>query len=53
LREYYERIDPVTGQIVGISRRTVAFHLDNARAKLGVQNLRQAIAFLASTTTNS
>jgi LuxR family transcriptional activator of conjugal transfer of Ti plasmids len=39
----------VIGQILKISRRTVAFHLDNARAKLGVQNLRQAIALLAST----
>jgi len=37
------------GQILQISRRTVAFHLDNARAKLGVQNLRQAVALLVAT----
>ncbi|MES2255543.1 MAG: autoinducer binding domain-containing protein [Pseudomonadota bacterium] len=36
------------GQILRISRRTVAYHLDNARSKLGVQSLRQAIAILAT-----
>jgi LuxR family transcriptional regulator, activator of conjugal transfer of Ti plasmids len=36
------------GRIVGISRRTVAFHLDNAKAKLGVFSLHQAIARLSS-----
>jgi LuxR family transcriptional regulator, activator of conjugal transfer of Ti plasmids len=36
------------GRILGISRRTAAFHLDNARAKLGVSSLHQAIARLAS-----
>lgn len=38
------------GQILSISRRTAAFHLDNARTKLGVKNLRQAIALWAATT---
>lgn len=37
-----------TGQILGITRRTVAFHLDNARAKLGVRTVAQAIARLAA-----
>jgi LuxR family transcriptional activator of conjugal transfer of Ti plasmids len=36
------------GRIVGISRRTAAFHLDNARAKLGVHSLAQAVALLAA-----
>lgn len=31
------------GGILGIKRRTAAFHLDNARAKLGVSSLHQAI----------
>ncbi|MCP3413633.1 LuxR family transcriptional regulator [Bradyrhizobium brasilense] len=35
------------GTIVGISQRTAGFHLDNARAKLGVRSLRQAVALLA------
>ncbi|WP_035994165.1 LuxR family transcriptional regulator [Bradyrhizobium sp. WSM1253] len=35
------------GNILGISRRTAAFHLDNARAKLGVRTLRQAVVRLA------
>jgi|SRR5579859_59141 len=35
------------GSILGISRRTVAFHLDNARAKLGVRTIRQAVVRLA------
>ncbi|WP_456640510.1 helix-turn-helix transcriptional regulator [Bradyrhizobium sp. USDA 10063] len=35
------------GTILGISRRTAAFHLDNARAKLGVRTLGQAIVRLA------
>lgn len=33
-----------TGQILGISRHTVAFHLDNAKAKLGVRSTIQAVA---------
>jgi DNA-binding CsgD family transcriptional regulator len=39
------------GQILKVSRRTAAFHLDNARAKLGVQNLRQAVALLVAAAT--
>jgi DNA-binding CsgD family transcriptional regulator len=31
-------------RILGISPRTVAFHLDNAKEKLGVQTVKQAIA---------
>lgn len=34
------------GRILGISRRTAAFHLDNARERLGVSSIRQAIARL-------
>ncbi|WP_024520883.1 LuxR family transcriptional regulator [Bradyrhizobium sp. Tv2a-2] len=34
------------GTILGISQRTAAFHLDNARAKLGVRTLRQAVVRL-------
>lgn len=37
------------GRILGISRRTAAFHLDNAKAKLGVRSICQAVArFVAS-----
>ncbi len=36
------------GEILGISRRTAAFHLDNARAKLGVSSLHQAISRLSA-----
>lgn len=36
------------GRILSISRRTAAFHLDNARAKLGVFSLHQAIARLSA-----
>lgn len=35
------------GQILGITRRTAAFHLDNAKAKLGVRSICQAVARLA------
>ncbi|UVO35732.1 LuxR family transcriptional regulator [Bradyrhizobium arachidis] len=34
------------GIILGISRRTAAFHLDNVRAKLGVRTICQAVARL-------
>ena len=34
------------GQILGVSRRTAAFHLDNAKAKLGVHSICQAVARL-------
>lgn len=37
-----------TGEILGITRRTVAFHLDNTRAKLGVRTVAQAISRLGS-----
>jgi DNA-binding NarL/FixJ family response regulator len=36
-------------QILGLSKRTVDFHLDNARAKLGVANRTQAVAKAAAT----
>lgn len=37
-----------TSQIVGISRRTVAFHLQNAKMKLGVRTIQQAVALFAA-----
>ncbi|HEY9537410.1 MAG TPA: LuxR family transcriptional regulator [Kiloniellaceae bacterium] len=36
------------GCILGISRRTVSFHLDNAKAKLDVRTVRQAAVRLAA-----
>ncbi len=36
------------GQILGITRRTAAFHLDNAKAKLSVRSICQAVARLAA-----
>lgn len=36
------------GRILGISRRTVAFHQENAKAKLGVRSISQAVARLAA-----
>ena len=36
------------GAILGISRRTAAFHLDNARSKLGVKTISQAVAKLVA-----
>ena len=36
------------GQILNISRRTAAFHLDNAKAKLSVRTVCQAVVRLAS-----
>lgn len=36
------------GQIIGISRRTAAFHLDNAKAKLRVRSICQAVACLVA-----
>jgi LuxR family transcriptional regulator, activator of conjugal transfer of Ti plasmids len=36
------------GRILGISRRTAAFHLDNVKAKLGVRSICQAVARLAA-----
>jgi DNA-binding NarL/FixJ family response regulator len=35
-------------QILGLSKRTVDFHLDNARSKLGVANRTQAVAKAAA-----
>lgn len=35
------------GNILGIAPRTVAFHRDNVRAKLGVRTVHQAIVRLA------
>ena len=36
------------GRILGISRRTVAFHLDNAKMKLNVRTVCQAVARLSA-----
>ena len=36
------------GQIIGVSRRTAAFHLENAKAKLGVRSVCQAVARFAA-----
>jgi DNA-binding CsgD family transcriptional regulator len=36
------------GKILDIKRRTAAFHLDNARAKLGVHSIAQAVALFAA-----
>jgi DNA-binding CsgD family transcriptional regulator len=36
------------GRILGITRRTTVFHLENAKAKLGVHSICQAVARLAS-----
>ena len=36
------------GQIVGITRRTAAFHLENAKMKLNVRTISQAVALLAA-----
>jgi len=36
------------GRILSISRRTAAFHLDNAKAKLGVHSICQAVALLVA-----
>ena len=40
------------GGILGIKRRTAAFHLDNVRQKLGVRTVVQAVARLASSRPN-
>jgi DNA-binding CsgD family transcriptional regulator len=40
------------GDILGIKRRTAAFHLDNVRHKLGVRTIVQAVACLASSRPN-
>lgn len=35
-------------QIIGVSRRTASFHLENAKTKLGVRTIPQAVVLLAS-----
>ena len=35
------------GQILGISRRTAAFHLDNAKARLAVRSICQAVSIFS------
>ena len=42
-----------TGRILGISRRTAAFHLDNAKTKFGVRTICQAVAKLAAAKSTS
>jgi DNA-binding CsgD family transcriptional regulator len=37
-----------TGRIIGITRRTVSFHLENAKAKLGVRCVAQAVDSLVA-----
>jgi LuxR family transcriptional activator of conjugal transfer of Ti plasmids len=39
------------GHILGISRRTASFHLDNAKAKLSVHSICQAVACLIASKT--
>ncbi|MCK1572800.1 LuxR family transcriptional activator of conjugal transfer of Ti plasmids [Bradyrhizobium sp. LM6.10] len=41
-----------TGRILGISRHTVAFHLDNAKTKLGVRSTIQAVVRLTAARPN-
>ncbi|WP_441231960.1 helix-turn-helix transcriptional regulator [Tardiphaga sp. 215_C5_N2_1] len=36
------------GRILGITRRTTAFHLENAKAKLGVHSISHAVALLVA-----
>lgn len=36
------------GRILGIARRTAAFHLENAKAKLGVRTICQAVARISA-----
>lgn len=36
------------GRILNVSRRTAAFHLDNAKMKLGVRTIQQAVALFAA-----
>ncbi|MER8409226.1 LuxR family transcriptional regulator [Mesorhizobium sp. M1307] len=38
----------VISQLLGVSKRTVTFHLENAKAKLGVRTINQAVARLAA-----
>ena len=41
------------GRLLNISRRTAAFHLDNARTKFGVRTICQAVAKLAAAKSTS
>lgn len=41
------------GRILGISRHTVAFHLENARIKLGVRSTIQAVALFSAANGNA
>jgi len=41
------------GRLLNISRRTAAFHLDNAKAKFGVRTICQAVAKLAAAKSTS
>jgi LuxR family transcriptional activator of conjugal transfer of Ti plasmids len=41
-----------TGRILGISRHTVAFHLENAKTKLGVRSTIQAVVHLTAARPN-
>lgn len=41
------------GQLLNITRRTAAFHLDNAKMKLGVRTICQAVAKLAAAKSTS
>ena len=40
------------GRILGISQNTVTFHVENAKAKLGVRTRQQAVALLATSQNN-
>ncbi len=40
------------GRILGISHNTVTFHVENAKAKLGVRTRHQAVALLATSQNN-
>ncbi|MES0063884.1 LuxR family transcriptional regulator [Mesorhizobium sp. M0041] len=37
-----------TSQLLGVSKRTVTFHLENAKAKFGVRTINQAVARMAA-----
>ena len=41
------------GRLLNISRRTAAFHLDNAKTKFGVRTISQAVAKLAASQAES
>ncbi|WP_280805325.1 LuxR family transcriptional regulator [Mesorhizobium sp. LNJC391B00] len=37
-----------TSQLLGVSKRTVTFHLENAKAKFGVRTINRAVARMAA-----